>query len=110
MLVYNFFNGVDHAAPGTSAYIFKMVELATFVIPLAICWESPQSVLLSIVFTCSSHAECICCGSFVCVFDIFLYDYVKKGVCFMQTPIYYCLGSMGLFSFFPKLAQFHYIW
>ena len=40
-----------------------MVELATFVTPLAIHWASSQSVFLSTVFT-SSHIEVFVVGLF----------------------------------------------
>ena len=40
------FNGVNCTAPGTSAYIFKMVELATFATPLSIHWAACQLVFL----------------------------------------------------------------
>ena len=62
---------VDCAAPGISAYIFKMVELATFGTPHSIHRVLPQFVFLSAVFTSSSSAECIHCRSFVCVPNIF---------------------------------------
>ena len=57
-----FFNGVDCAATGTSAYIFKMVKFATFVTSLSTYWAPSQFVFLSAIFTSSSCGEYVCCG------------------------------------------------
>ena len=57
--------------PGTSAYFFEVFELAAFVTPFVIHWASSQFVFLSTVFASSSNVQCICCGSFVSVLDIF---------------------------------------
>ena len=72
LFVYHFlFNGIDHTAPGTSAYFFEVVT------PLAIHWALSCFVFLSMVFTSSSSVQCIYCGYFVSVLDIFLNDCVK---------------------------------
>ena len=76
--MYSFLSiGVDHATPGTSVYIFKMLELATFITPLSICQVLSQFVFLSTVFTSSLSIECIFYGFFVCVPNIFLYNCIK---------------------------------
>ena len=70
------FSGIDFTAPGTPSYFFEVVEIPTFVKPLAIHWASSWFVFLSVVFTSSSSFQCNCCGSFVSLLDIFLYDFI----------------------------------
>ena len=99
-----FFNGIDHTAPGISAYFFEMVEFGTFVTPLAIHWASSQCVFLSTVFTSSSSVQCICCRSFVSVLDIVLYDCIKRKTFFASCKLL-TTASWALWASTPS-AQF----
>ena len=104
LFMYSFLlNGVDHAAPGTPTYIFKMVELATFVAPLSIHQASSQFVFLSAVFTSSSCGECVCCG----VLSVCL-----TAFCTIASKLFVSCKLLitADWALLPRLAHFHYVW
>ena len=108
LLVYSFlFNNVDHTAPSTPAYIFKIVELSTFVTPLSICQESSQFVFLSKVFTFSLHGECVCCWFLsVCLPS---FSTIPSNLFVSYKLLITTVWAPWTSTLFPRLADFHYV-